>query len=63
MKPYSSLQQMNVTDTITHISGLELNSMYHVFVVAVNEHGSSLPSSMVLINVTEGKQYSDYNNM
>lgn len=45
---------MNVTDTMARIENLEVNSTYHLFVVAVNEHGTSLPSSMLLLNITEG---------
>ncbi|XP_046969114.1 Ig-like and fibronectin type-III domain-containing protein 2 isoform X1 [Vanessa cardui] len=54
---YNSVQldnQMNVTQTMARIEGLEVNSTYHLFVVAVNEHGTSLPSSMLLINITDG---------
>ncbi|XP_072944512.1 Ig-like and fibronectin type-III domain-containing protein 2 [Epargyreus clarus] len=53
---YNTLQldnQMNVTETMARIDGLEVNSTYHLFVVAVNQHGSSLPSSMLLLNITE----------
>ncbi|XP_049875990.1 Ig-like and fibronectin type-III domain-containing protein 1 isoform X2 [Pectinophora gossypiella] len=56
---YNMLQldnKMNVTDTLTHIGNLEANSTYHVFVVAVNDHGTSLPSSMLLINITDSGQ-------
>ncbi|XP_073963671.1 Ig-like and fibronectin type-III domain-containing protein 2 [Choristoneura fumiferana] len=52
---YNTLQldnQLNTTETMAHIEGLEMNGTYHVFVVAVNEHGTSLPSSMLLINIT-----------
>lgn len=53
---YNSVQldnEMNVTQTMARIEDLEMNSTYHLFVVAVNEHGTSLPSSMLLINITE----------
>ena len=46
---------MNVTQTMARIEGLEVNSTYHLFVVAVNDKGTSLPSSMLLLNITEGK--------
>lgn len=46
-------QKLNVTDTMTHIEGLEPNSTYHVFVIAANSFGESLPSSMLLFNVSE----------
>ncbi|CAH2043160.1 unnamed protein product, partial [Iphiclides podalirius] len=53
---YNTLQldnKMNVTDTMARIVDLEPNSTYHVFVVAVNKHGTSLPSSMLLLNITD----------
>ncbi|KAG7312486.1 hypothetical protein JYU34_001998 [Plutella xylostella] len=53
---YNTLQldnQQNVTDTSAQISSLDMNSTYHVFVVAANDAGSSLPSSMLLLNITE----------
>ncbi|KAJ8714843.1 hypothetical protein PYW08_004824 [Mythimna loreyi] len=49
----STYNKLNVTDTMTHIEALEPNSTYHVFVVAANSYGESLPSSMLLFNVTE----------
>ncbi|XP_061379093.1 Ig-like and fibronectin type-III domain-containing protein 2 isoform X2 [Danaus plexippus] len=52
---YNTLQldnKINVTETMARIENLEVNSSYHMFVVAVNEHGTSLPSSMLLINIT-----------
>lgn len=51
------LQQINVTDTIAYIEGLEMNMTYHMFVVTVNDHGTSLPSSMLLLNMTEASKY------
>ncbi|XP_068617615.1 Ig-like and fibronectin type-III domain-containing protein 2 [Battus philenor] len=56
---YNTLQldnKMNVVDTMARIVDLEPNSTYHVFVVAVNEHGTSLPSSMLLLNITESEK-------
>lgn len=38
---------------MTRIENLEPNSTYHVFVVAINENGESLPSSMLLFNATD----------
>lgn len=49
---------MNVTDTKVRLEGLETNSTYHMFVVAANEYGTSLPSSMLLLNITEGNIFS-----
>ncbi|XP_050664730.1 Ig-like and fibronectin type-III domain-containing protein 2 isoform X2 [Leptidea sinapis] len=45
--------KMNVTQTMARIEDLEVNSTYHVFVLAANDHGTSLPSSMLLLNITE----------
>ncbi|XP_045488804.1 Ig-like and fibronectin type-III domain-containing protein 2 isoform X1 [Pieris rapae] len=45
--------QMQVNDTKVRVEGLEVNSTYHMFVVAANEYGTSLPSSMLLLNITE----------
>lgn len=36
------------------LEDLDVNSTYHMFVVAENEHGTSLPSSMLLVNITGG---------
>lgn len=61
---YNTVQldnQMNVTQTMARIEGLEVNSTYHLFVVAVNDKGTSLPSSMLLLNIsgdTENKEVS-----
>ncbi|KAJ0174849.1 hypothetical protein K1T71_009957 [Dendrolimus kikuchii] len=49
----NNYNQINVTDTVAQVDQLEPNSTYHVFVVAINEHGASLPSSMLLFNSTE----------
>ncbi|KAH9635955.1 hypothetical protein HF086_015529 [Spodoptera exigua] len=48
--------KLNVSDTMTHINDLEKNSTYHVFVVAANMYGESLPSSMLLFNVSETEE-------
>ncbi|XP_045774641.1 Ig-like and fibronectin type-III domain-containing protein 2 isoform X1 [Maniola jurtina] len=59
---YNNLQldnQMTVTETMARIEGLEVNSTYHLFVVAANEHGTSLPSSMLLLNITEDKEHKE----
>ncbi|KAF9805949.1 hypothetical protein SFRURICE_004161 [Spodoptera frugiperda] len=50
------LDKLNVSDTLTHINDLEKNSTYHVFVVAANVYGESLPSSMLLFNVSETEE-------
>ncbi|XP_041982407.1 Ig-like and fibronectin type-III domain-containing protein 1 isoform X2 [Aricia agestis] len=54
---YNNLQLDNkkiVKETMARLEGLDVNSTYHMFVVAQNEHGSSVPSSMLLLNVTDG---------
>ncbi|XP_035443696.1 Ig-like and fibronectin type-III domain-containing protein 1 isoform X2 [Spodoptera frugiperda] len=52
----STYNKLNVSDTLTHINDLEKNSTYHVFVVAANVYGESLPSSMLLFNVSETEE-------
>lgn len=44
---------MNVTGTSTVLRDLEPNATYHLFLLAANEHGTSLPSSMLLLNITD----------
>ena len=46
-------QQMNVTKTEAVISGLKSKQLYDFFVLAVNDHGTSLPSSIITINITK----------
>ncbi|XP_013140886.1 PREDICTED: Ig-like and fibronectin type-III domain-containing protein C25G4.10 isoform X1 [Papilio polytes] len=53
---YNTLQldnKLNVSEPMARIVDLEPNATYHVFVVAANQHGSSLPSSMLLLNITD----------
>ncbi|XP_075234927.1 Ig-like and fibronectin type-III domain-containing protein 1 [Lycorma delicatula] len=45
--------QKNATSTTETITGLVPNSLYNIFVVSRNEHGTSLPSSILLINATK----------
>ncbi|XP_073979651.1 Ig-like and fibronectin type-III domain-containing protein 1 [Rhodnius prolixus] len=45
--------QKNASTTSEKISGLETGHLYNVFVVARNEYGTSLPSSVLLINITK----------
>lgn len=47
------LQQMNVSSPTATITGLEKGARYNIFVVARNKHGTSLPSSIVMINVNK----------
>ncbi|KDR18237.1 Ig-like and fibronectin type-III domain-containing protein 1 [Zootermopsis nevadensis] len=44
--------QLSLSDTRFEISGLETGAMYNFFVVSKNMHGTSLPSSILMINVT-----------
>ncbi|XP_017783380.1 PREDICTED: Ig-like and fibronectin type-III domain-containing protein 2 isoform X2 [Nicrophorus vespilloides] len=46
-------KQINTTDTSAILNNLDRNSIYHIFVVARNVHGTSLPSSIIMINVTK----------
>lgn len=45
--------QINVTDTRAVVGGLKKNQLFNFFVVAANEHGTSLPSSIITVNVTK----------
>ena len=45
-------QQINVTESVAVIGGLKSNQFYNFFVLSANEHGTSLPSSILTINVT-----------
>lgn len=47
------LQEVNTTDNDIELSNLESNALYRVLVCARNSHGTSLPSSMLLINTTD----------
>lgn len=55
-------QQMNVSSTSAMITGLEKGSRYNMFVVARNEHGTSLPSSILMITVTKPGRSRGANN-
>jgi len=46
------MQQVTVNDTKVEISNLETGTMYNFFVVSHNVHGTSLPSSVLMINIT-----------
>jgi len=45
--------QVEVTETAAIISGLKTNQLYNFFVLAANVHGTSLPSSILTVNVSE----------
>lgn len=46
-------QEVNTTDNDIELTNLESNALYRILVFARNSHGTSLPSSMLLINTTE----------
>lgn len=50
---YYFLQQINTTDTQITIHNLDKTALYHLFVVSQNDHGTSLPSSILVINITK----------
>ncbi|XP_014259678.1 Ig-like and fibronectin type-III domain-containing protein 1 isoform X2 [Cimex lectularius] len=45
--------QKMVTTTSNTLTDLEKGELYNIFVVARNQHGTSLPSSILLINITK----------
>jgi hypothetical protein len=52
-------QQLTVNETVAVVKGLKNSEMYSFFVLAANDHGTSLPSSVLTINVTtEGNFFS-----
>lgn len=56
-KASSSLEldhQLNVSETRAVIKDLKTSQLYNLFVVAANEHGTSLPSSIITVNITRG---------
>lgn len=46
-------QQFNVTKTQAVITNLKSKQLYNFFVLALNDYGTSLPSSIVTINITK----------
>ena len=46
------LLQINVTETHAEIDNLTTGTTYKFYVVSFNEHGTSVPSSIVLVNVS-----------
>lgn len=46
-------QQIEVTENKVQLMKLEAEKLYKVFVVSKNAHGTSLPSSILLLNITE----------
>ena len=47
------LQKMTVTSTNATLTGLQTNELYNIFVVSKNGNGTSLPSSVLLVNITD----------
>ncbi|XP_063860088.1 Ig-like and fibronectin type-III domain-containing protein 2 isoform X4 [Scylla paramamosain] len=50
---YSLNNTMNLTDTVATVPNLKTGNMYNFFVITMNEEGTSLPSAVLTINVTE----------
>lgn len=48
-------QQFNVTEPNAFIGNLKANKLYNFFVLASNDYGTSLPSSLLTINITKGE--------
>ncbi|XP_045478484.1 Ig-like and fibronectin type-III domain-containing protein 2 [Harmonia axyridis] len=44
-------QQVEVNSTTATLTGLEKKGTYHIFVVSKNRHGTSLPSSIIVITL------------
>ena len=44
---------MNTTISAAEINDLKVGSLYNFFVVAINEEGVSLPSSIITLNLTK----------
>lgn len=54
-------QETKTTDTEIDLTNLESNALYRIIVLSRNEHGTSLPSSILLINTTEkGAEQNDH---
>ncbi|XP_018897907.2 Ig-like and fibronectin type-III domain-containing protein 1 isoform X1 [Bemisia tabaci] len=45
-------RQISTTNTSIEIKSLEKGQLYNIFVISRNQHGTSLPSSVLLINAT-----------
>ncbi|XP_013190125.1 Ig-like and fibronectin type-III domain-containing protein 1 isoform X2 [Amyelois transitella] len=53
---FSQGMQIETKNTSIDLHTLTPNGTYQLFVVAMNSHGFSLPSSMILFNYTEGEE-------
>lgn len=51
---HTHTQEINTTDTDIELDKLEANAIYRILVVARGPYGTSLPSSMLLINTSNG---------
>ncbi|CAH1112848.1 unnamed protein product [Psylliodes chrysocephalus] len=49
-------KQINTTMTTATLTDLEENQLYHIFVVARNDEGTSLPSSIIVIKLVKSDQ-------
>lgn len=47
------VQQIEVTENSVELKKLETGKLYKIFVVSKNIHGTSLPSSILLLNITD----------
>ena len=47
------MQQLNTTAPIIKISSLEVGGVYKFYVVARNENGTSLPSAILTLNMSQ----------
>lgn len=46
-----------MTETSATLTGLESKKLYQIFVVSRNNYGTSLPTSVLMINVTNTGEY------
>lgn len=46
-------QQIEVNENSVFLKKLETGKLYKIFVVSKNTHGTSLPSSILLLNITD----------
>lgn len=53
-------QQLNVTKPQAVITSLKSKQLYNFFVLAANDHGTSLPSSIITINITKEGFFSPF---
>lgn len=51
--PTTPLTRKNTTDTSITLTGLDKDAHYNIFVVAKNQHGTSLPSAVILVKISK----------